>query len=203
MPDNAYANRLARSYLLAAQEIIGVTGTHGLLDLAGLSKYVDALPPDDLKHGFSFKAMSKLQQAFEDLYGSVGARGLLLRTGMQWLGSGLADFGAFNGLRDPAFQALARPARIHLGLTAVADVFTHFSDQKLHLELEPGQVRLVIENSAIPFKRSTGRPTCAAMEGLCQEVARWASNGYDYPVHETACMAAGAPACVIVVGSIR
>lgn len=201
VPDPLYLpNRFARYFLKATSEIIGHHGLDAILSLAQIDAYHDDLPPDTLDRDFSFAHMAQLNQALEDMYGVRGGRGMAQRIGRAWLGHGLTSFGALGGIDDPAFRALDRTHRAHLSLLALADVFTRFSDQHCRIEERPETFHFVVQPCAIAHGRRSDHPVCAAMLGLLQETLRWSSNGYDFPLQESACQASGDPACIFIAG---
>lgn len=195
-----YPNRMARFFFLAMEEVIGTHGLSAVATMAGLDAYADSLPPDTLAREFDFAYVAALSQALDDMYGVRGGRGMAERIGRTWLAKGMQRFGALAGIDDPAFRALALPDRCKLGLQALADVFTIFTDQHCHLEDDDEHVyRFVVTNSPMAWGRQADKPVCQVLVGLIAELMRWVSNGYVYAVQEVSCTAVGAPACVFTV----
>jgi len=191
--------RFARAFFLATDEIIGRHGLDAVLSLAGLERFHDALPPDTLERSFSFAEMAAFNRALEEMYGIRGGRGMAQRIGRAWVAQGFINFGAFAGMRDPAFRALPRPARLELGLLALAHVFNQFSDQQCAVSRTNESYHLTVDPCAFAWERRAEKPVCAAFVGLVQETASLASGGYEYGVQEIQCRATGADACVFTV----
>ncbi len=194
-----YPNRLARYYFLAMQDVMGYSGLNMVLSLAGQDNYIGHFPPDNLAAQFDFASMAAIQQALEEMYGPRGGRGIALRIGRACFSQGMKNFGALAGMGDPAFRALPREERCSLGLRALADIFTTFSDQRSNVMDDESGSHFVVEVSPMAWGRMADKPVCHALVGILQECLRWASNGHEYIVHETACRACGAEACVFSI----
>lgn len=190
-----YPNRFVIYLLQAMAEVMGQHGLDETLALAG----VQHAPPDTLDREFSFERIAALNTALDDLYGLRGGRGMALRAGRAWFAQGMKSFGALSGIGDPAFRRLPVDDRLRLALQAQAEVFTRFSDQYSRLEVTPGAYRFIAEASPFAWGLQAEKPICHPLVGLLQECARWASNGRDYTVRETHCIASGDKACVIVI----
>lgn len=195
-PRLTYANRLARHLFLATADVMGATGLNQVLALAQLDAYVDKLPADDLARGVSFESLAAFHRALEETYGARGGRGMALRIGRAAFSLGMKRFGVMAGIADPAFRALPADERSRLALEALAHIYNHFSDQHLTVEAEATHFRVIAAPSAAAWGRSSDKPVCHSLAGILQECLRWASNGREFAVVETACQACGAPACI-------
>ncbi len=194
-----YPNRIARWFLLATEDVMGKHGLSAVLSLAGLETYIDHLPPDTLARQFDFAYMAALNQAFEDMYGTRGGRGMALRIGRASVSQGMKNFGALAGMADPAFQSLPLEKRQRMGLDALAAVFTRFSDQGSTITDMGDAYHFIVETSPMAWGRSADKPVCHALAGIIQEGLSWASAGYEYHVQEIACRATGSDSCVFKV----
>jgi predicted hydrocarbon binding protein len=195
-----YPNRIARAYFLALEEVMGKHGVDATLEIASLNGFVGRLPTDTLERTVDFAALSALNLALDEMYGVRGGRGMALRAGRAWLVKGMNSFGALSGIGDPAFRALAVEERVRLGLRALANAFTHFSDQRSRLEETPQAFRFIVDYSPTAWMRETDKPVCHPLVGLLQETVRWAANGRDYTVREVECRACGrSSSCIFLV----
>lgn len=197
-----YPNRIARYFFLAMEDVMGQNGLNVVLSLAGLDVYLDRLPPDNLAGEFDFAAMSAIQEALEEMYGPRGGRGMALRIGRASFSQGMRTFGALAGMNDPAFRALPRDSRCRLGLMALANVYSSFSDQESSFAEDTQSYRFIVENSPMAWGRTADKPVCHALVGCLQECMRWISNGYEYYVSETACHACGNEMCEFVIHKV-
>jgi predicted hydrocarbon binding protein len=191
-----YPNRLARSFFLAMDDVMGRHGLSALLQLAGLEQFEAHIPPNDMERAFDFAYISALNLGLEEMYGQRGGRGMALRIGSAAFAQGFKNFGAMRGMSDPAFRALPMQDRIQLGLTALASVLSHFTDQTSHLVVEDNSYVFTCEYCPFAWGRVSDKPVCHAMVGIIQECLRLASNGYEFYVREVACRACGDDACV-------
>lgn len=194
-----YPNRFARYFFLAIEDVMGQGGLNMLLNLAGLGRYVEEPPLDDLNRAFDFAEMAALQLGLEEMYGPRGGRGMALRIGRASFSMGLRHFGALRGVATPAFRRLPLDQRCQLGLEALAAVFTNFSDQRSSAGDNGNAYYFQAEISPMAWGRTSDKPVCHALVGIVQECMRWASNGFEYYVHETECRACGAERCVFSI----
>ncbi len=190
-----YPNRLARYFVLAMEDVMGKSGVGMVLNMAN----VEHMPPDTLAREFDFAWMAALNMALEEMYGPRGGRGLALRIGRSCFAQGMKTFGAMAGVSDSAFKALPLEARCRLGLTALADIFTNFSDQKTTFSENDRSYQMVVEVSPMAWGRTADKPVCHALVGILQESLRWISNGHEFYVSETQCRATGSDSCVFAV----
>jgi predicted hydrocarbon binding protein len=194
-----YPNRIARYFFQAMEDVMGQNGLNVVLSLAGLEAYIGHPPPDNLAGEFDFTAMAAIQEALEEMYGARGGRGMALRIGRASFSQGMRTFGALAGVDTPAFRALPRDARGRLGLMALANVYSSFTDQQSSVEEDASTYRFVVENSPMAWGRMSDKPVCHALVGTLQECMRWIANGYEYYVYESACHACGSETCVFTI----
>lgn len=187
-----YPNKFARITIEAMEEIMGKTGLDAILQTAKLPELIDNYPPDNLEKGFDFADFTALNIALEEKYNPRGGRGLALRVGRATFAEGLRSFGALAGVEDLAFKVLPLNAKLKIGVSALADIFSQFSDQISHVH-EEGTDRIVFTLQRCPmcWKRVADRPVCYIGQGLLQEALSWVSGGHEFKVEMTKCMAKG------------
>lgn len=194
-----YPNKIARIYLQAMEEVMGKNGLNAILNMANLKELIDNYPPDNLERQFDFADYSALNGALEEMYGARGGRGLAQRAGRASFAQGLRNFGALAGAGDLAFKVLPLPAKLKLGIPAMAKVFSAVSDQKSTVEETADEFLYIMRPCPVCYGRKSDKPMCYAGVGLLQEGLRWVSGGHEFKVYETKCIAAGDDACVLVV----
>jgi len=194
-----YPNKIARIYIAAMEEVMGKNGLNAILNLAGLSNYIDNYPPDNLERQFDFADFTALNVALEDMYGPRGGRGLALRAGRACFSQGLKNFGALAGVGDLAFKVLPLGAKLKMGLPAMATIFTNFSDQTSEVQEHDDHYTYTIKKCPVCWGRKVDKPVCHAAVGLLQEGLRWVSGGHEFRVVQTQCHAAGDENCVFVI----
>lgn len=186
-----YPNKFARIYIMAMEEIMGKGGLNAILNLANLANYIGNYPPDNLEKEFDFVSFTALQVALEEMYGPRGGRGLALRAGRATFAEGLKGFGALAGVGDLAFKVLPLPQKLKIGLPAMANILTQFSDQISRVHEEEDKFVYTLERCPMCWKRKADRPVCYAGQGLLQEGLRWVSGGHEFKVDMATCIAKG------------
>lgn len=184
-----YPNKFARIYLDAMEEIMGKNGLNAILNLAGLAELIGNYPPDNLEKAYDFAYYTALQVALEDMYGPRGGRGLALRAGRASFAEGLRGFGALAGVGDLAFKVLPLAAKLKIGLPAMANILTQFSDQISNVYEEGDHYVYTLERCPMCWKREADKPVCYAGQGLLQEGLRWVSGGHEFKVDMATCIA--------------
>ena len=188
-----YPNKFARIFIEAMEEIMGPNGLKAILNLAGLQQFIDNPPPDNLQKQFDFVDFTALNVALEEMYGPRGGRGLALRAGRATFAEGLRGFGALAGVGDLAFKVLPLGAKLKIGVPAMANIFSQFSDQISNV-FEEGDDRIIYTLERCPMcwgRAKTDRPVCFAGQGLLQEGLRWVSGGHEFKVDMATCIAKG------------
>jgi hypothetical protein len=195
-----YPNRFGLILLNGLEEIMGRNGLNAILNLAGLSQFIDSPPADSMEKKFDFAYISALNQALEDMYGPRGGRGLQRRLGRVLFTEGLASFGALVGASDLAFRVLPLQARLKAGLPAIAQVFESLSDQRSRVE-DPGGDHYVyiIERCSMCWGREVERPGGHIASGIIEEALRWVSGGNTFRVDQVSCMSMGDEKCKFLV----
>ena len=190
-----YPNKMARLALVAIEDVMGKNGLNAILNLAGLSHLLDNYPPNNLERQFDFADFSAINGALEEMYGPRGGRGLALRAGRAVFSEGLRNFGALAGAGDLAFKVLPLSAKLHIGLPAMAKIFSSTSDQLSKVEERSDQFFYTIHRCPVCWGRKVDRPACFMAVGLLQEGLKWVSGGREFKVIQTTCHAAGDENC--------
>lgn len=186
-----YPNKFARITIEALEEVMGKNGLNAILHLAGLSELINNYPPDNLEKEFDFAYFTALCIALEEMYGPRGGRGLALRAGRATFADALRGFGALAGVGDLAFKVLPLAAKLKIGLPAMANIFTQFSDQVSNVHEEGDRYIYTLERCPMCWNRKADRPVCYVGQGLLQEGLRWVSGGHEFKVDLAACIAKG------------
>ncbi len=186
-----YPNKFARITFNALEAVMGKNGFHAILHLAGLSEYINNYPPDNLEKEFDFAYFTALCVALEEMYGPRGGRGLALRAGRATFADALRGFGALAGVGDLAFKVLPLAAKLKIGLPAMANIFTQFSDQISNVHDEDDKYIYTLERCPMCWNRKADRPVCYVGQGLLQEGLRWVSGGHEFKVDMATCIAKG------------
>jgi predicted hydrocarbon binding protein len=190
---------MGRMLLLALEDVMGHNGVSAVLNLAKLRHRVNNYPTDTLELGFSFCELSAILQALEDMYGPRGGRHLAIRAGRAGFKYGLRDFGSMLGLADLAFRLLPLSMKLRVGISAMADTFNNFTDQRVHMEEEADRFLYVIGRCPVCWGRRADKPICHAATGLLQELVFWVSGGQRVDIQEMSCIATGDASCTFAI----
>ncbi|MBL8161687.1 MAG: 4-vinyl reductase [Anaerolineae bacterium] len=187
-----YPNKFARIFLDAMEEVMGKNGLNAVLHLATLDELIGNYPQDNLEKAFDFADFTALCVALEEMYGPRGGRGLALRVGRTLFADALRGFGALAGVGDLAFKVLPLSAKLKVGVPAMANIFSQFSDQVSNV-YEEGDDRIIytLERCPMCWGRKTDRAVCYVGQGLLQEGLRWVSGGREFKVDLSTCIGKG------------
>ncbi|OQX65575.1 MAG: 4-vinyl reductase [Anaerolinea sp. 4484_236] len=195
-----YPNKFGLITIKALEDVMGRNGLNAILNLAGLNKYADEYPPDNLDKGFDFLELSALGVALEEMYGPRGGRGLALRAGRATFSDALKDFGALAGAGDLAFKVLPLQAKLRIGIPAVAKIFSQVSDQLSTVEEKESEFIYTIHKCPVCWGRQgVDKPVCFIATGLLQEALKWVSGGNEFRVNESRCHAMGDEVCEFII----
>jgi predicted hydrocarbon binding protein len=191
-----YPNKIGRIYLMAMEEVMGTNGIKAVLNLAKAPELIGNYPPNNLAREFDFADFGAIGAAIEEMYGPRGGRGLALRAGRASFAQGLSEFGSVIGASELAFKVIPLNTKVKVGLKAMAETFSKFSDQATEVEEADDHFVYTIKNCPVCWGRTSDRNICYGAVGILQEGLRWVSGGKDFRVEEIECYATGQPNCV-------
>jgi predicted hydrocarbon binding protein len=194
-----YPNRWARIVLTSAEEIVGKQGVAALLNMAGMSEYIDNYPPNNMKKEFSFDELGRLQQAFWDMYGSRGARVFATRAGEQSFNDGLASFGSVARAAQIAMKIGSLEKRMSVGLAFFAKFFNTVSDQRVSVDENETEWHWNLERCPMCTGRTADQPVCHLAVGVLRAAFAWGSDGHHFRITPTACQAMGDEVGIIAI----
>ena len=202
MPESSgfyYPNRIARSFFVAMDEVLGTQGCKSVLEAADLNGYINNYPPDNMDMQFDFADLAAINIGLEHLYGTRGGLGFAMSIGQIAFSNGLRRFGAMRGIAHPAFKSLPLEKQIDFGLRGLASIFTNFSDQETEIENDGEGYIVRVDTSPFAWGRQSERPVCHTLAGLIQESLKYTTSEHTCFVRETECRATGAEQCVFKV----
>ena len=195
-----YPNKMGLIALRSLEEVMGKNGLRTILKLAGLSRYADRYPSDNLQKEIDFAEISAIGRALESMYGSRGGRGLALKAGRAAFPDTLRQFGALVGVADLTSSVLPLQAKLRIGLNAFAQIYARLTDQRTGVEERGGDFIWTIYKCPYCWGRhGEQQPVCYTATGLLQESLHWLSGVREFRVQETACIAMGDPACTFLI----
>jgi hypothetical protein len=194
-----YPNKIARIAILALEDVMGKNGLNAILNLANLPQLMDNYPPDNLERGFDFADFSSINAALEELYGPRGGRGLALRAGRATFNEGLRNFGALAGVGDLAFRVLPLPAKLRIGVPAMARIFTQTSDQRSTATEYDDHFLYTIHKCPVCWGRTSDKPACFIATGLLMAGLKWVSGGLEFRVYQTTAHSCNDEVCDFII----
>lgn len=193
-----FTNALMRQAILAIGEVMGERGLKVVLRQAGLTRYVDELPANNLEQGVSTVEYATLNQAVEEFYGRAG-KGMLRRIGRASFRYGVEEQATLMGVAGTALKLMPQKTRIKFILTQTAKSLMDVNDETyIEVQETPEGFVLADFTCGVCCCRKAERPICHLYVGSISEAVRWAT-GQDYDVHEIECRAMGADACRFLV----
>lgn len=202
IPKSGYTlpNRLARTYLLALQEVMGQNGVGAILNLAGLEPWIANYPPGNWEREVDFADFSSIQRAVEEMYGPRGGGGLSRRAAWATYEALRKAIGLPAGAIEVGLRFLPLSRRLHYGMRALAWTAMQGSDQDIRMTESEDGLFFSIHRCPVCWGRQTEKPACHAAVGLIEQALRRMSGGHAFAVEEIRCTAAGDRACVVQVG---
>jgi hypothetical protein len=188
-------NKVARAYLEALEEVAGQTGVSAVLNVAGLSRWTESFPPDDLYREVDFATFASLSVALEQLYGPRGGRGQARRSGWAAFQGLLRSGGPLTGLGEILLGMLPMRTRLRLGMGGLSRLLSLMSDDTCSYEELDGGALFTIHRCPICWGRATSEPACHALLGLLEGGLRWLEDSASFQVTEVACIGCGDEFC--------
>ena len=202
MKENQYfnTNRYALVILNALEDILGKNGVNTILNLSNLSDLINNYPPDNTEKEFNFSDLAAINLAMENIYGLRGSRGLAQRAGRALFRDAYDRYSALAGIGDLAIKVLPMNTKVRIGLNALAKLYTNYSDQYTTVSEREDTFLYSIHRCPVCWGRSgENKPVCFLYVGLLQEGLRFISNGKEFRVYESKCIAIGDQVCEYVI----
>jgi predicted hydrocarbon binding protein len=201
-PDSVIVNGLVRQALVSAEEVMGANGLHAVLRAAGLERYIDNLPPNNMEPAIKTSDYARLNQAIEEFYGR-GGRGMLRRVGKASFQYGIREQASLMGIAGVALKILPEKQRIKIILNGVVNALKKSNPEVDAWVEESGDRIAYIEKScAICWGRQSDSPICHLYVGSIGEAVLFAT-GVEHEIIETDCLARGDTYCRFEVGPAR
>lgn len=191
-----YPNKLGRLYIKAIEETLGTEAMNVVQQLSGVPQE-HYPPPNNFAKAFDFAYLGAIGMAIETLYGIRGERAVGRQVGKTSFAGGLAEYGATVGVSDLAFKAIPLKIKLKIGLNAMAQTFSKFSDQVTEIEEMDDYFIYAIRLCPVCWGRSSESAVCYSAVSMVEAGLHWVSNGKSFRIEEVACRAMGHEACLI------
>jgi len=193
-----FTNALMRQAIMAIGQVMGQQGLKVVLREAGLERYVDELPPNDLEQDVSTVDYAALNQAVEEFYGRAG-KGMLQRIGRASFRYGVEEQATLMGVAGAAIKLMPQKTRIKFILTQMAKSLMDVNqDTTIEVQETPQGFVFADFSCGVCCCRKAEHPICHLYIGSISEAVKWAT-GQEYDVREIECRATGAEACRFLV----
>jgi len=188
--------------MVAAEEVAGKQGVNVVLREAGLERFVDNYPPNELKSSgqITFGDYAGFNAGLFNFFGRA-AKSMVLRIGRLSAKQGIDQQGAMFGIAALiASKLLPFPMQVKLGLEAMRDGFVKVFEQtgqaaRIEVEDRGDRIAYIDHQCANCAGKKSDAPMCWIHLGVIQEAVKW-QTGKEVEVKQTACRAMGDAACV-------
>ena len=188
---------MARIYLMSVERTIGEQAMQKVYDLAEVPAD-DRPPPNNYARQFDFVYMGAINTALGQMYGYRGEHALTTKAGHDSFTHGLAEYGPITGASDLALKAISLKIRMRIGLKAITETMTKFSDQTTTIEDGGDYFIYTIHRCPVCWGRQAEKPICYSSISLLDAGLRWISRGkHKFKLEEVACHAVGDKNCII------
>ncbi|MFB0536598.1 MAG: V4R domain-containing protein [Anaerolineae bacterium] len=187
-------NAMLRNLLEACAEVLGENGLKAVLNAAGLQRFIDNYPPNNMELGVTHADYGAVEQAVEDVVGPKGAKMMLTRIGRATFRYALEEQPAVLGLASVALKALPTATRMKVVLASLAKAATRDVNQPTDIEEHDDHFLFVVDECACRWRGEKDKPVCFVTVGVLHGALRWAT-GRRFNIEETSCIAMGHDAC--------
>ncbi len=183
------SSQIAQIMIEGMEEVVGAE------DLRGVFAYSQVISEPRL----SYRDVCQFQEAVEASFGPRGGRGVLCRSGRAAFKRFLPGFWAHLGMTNLQYRLMPTPARIKIGLRALAQAMAEMYDQEIEVEDTADLWTWRMKTCPHCYERQSRGPVCDFAVGVLQEYLSWTSSGRFYMVEEVECLSAGGQACTIQI----
>jgi len=197
--DLMLANTLMLQAIKAIEDVMGTQGLHAVLRSAGLGKFIDQPPANDLEPAINSTDYARLNSAIEDFYGR-GGRGMLKRVGRASFQYGIQEQAALMGVAGVALKVLPKKQRIKVILNGIGGAVKKTNPKNEYYvdDRVDNIIAYCVPTCSVCYGRHADSPVCHLLVGSVAEAIKWAT-GEEMEVRETLCIAKGDPYCRIEV----
>ncbi len=179
-----------------------------LLRQAGLSHYIDNVPPMDDSPSIAVEEYGRLLANIYDIFGPQAARPIFLVGGRLAAAELRRQRPAQFAVTSTALKFVSGTRRMQMMLDRLAEQGAeiygavhqvHDEDDALYLEIVQCPYCAEIARRSLEKNVPVSKPVCHIPVAIIDEMVEWAM-GEKHLVQEVACIAQGAPACRFRIG---
>jgi predicted hydrocarbon binding protein len=203
MEENRIPSMLLNILFEQVEEIMGRRSLIMLLRQAGLSQYIEQIPPMDNTPSITVSEYSELLANIYDIFGPRGSRPIYLRGGRLGAAELRKQRPAQFAVAGTALKLLPTNKRMQIILDRLAEqgedlygAAYHITEEKdaFFLEISDCHYCAAITRRSKEQHKPISRPVCLIPTAIIEEMVEWAAGG-KHQVEEVACIAQGAPSC--------
>ncbi len=196
------ADAYMRWALEAAEEVIGKKGLAIVLRDAGLERFINNYPPDELKFSgdITLGDYAALNAGLFNFFGRAG-KSMVIRIGRLSTLRAIKEQGKLFGVAAAvASKVLPLPAQLKIGVGNIQKGFRELwqsvgQDFRVRAEDRGDKLAYITETCSVCAGKQSDEPMCWLWNGVLQESTKWLT-GKEFEIREVECRAMGAPACV-------
>jgi predicted hydrocarbon binding protein len=189
-------DKLVHSYLIALEDLLGKHGVNTLLNLSGLSGWIDDYPSQENQSTVSYEDFTHIQVSLEDIYGERTGQNLSRR----------ASHASFVDVGASLLEFEETDLSVQEDLEKVKDVLNAFT--AIFDRSESGDVSWSGQDNELAIHFQTC-PNCVNRESngvICQACVGWIEGlfeligaGESIEIVESSCLAAGGSSCSFII----
>ncbi|MBN1642729.1 MAG: 4-vinyl reductase [Anaerolineae bacterium] len=194
-----WPSNMSHILLLALQDVLDARALDAVLDRAELPRHAEDLPLANPGARLSYRDISHVLQALEDVHGACEGKRLAIQVGRAGFRRGIGEFAALFGLADLDCRLLPLHIKLGAALDAMVNVLGDIAGHQVRVEGKVDCFLCTVEHCPACWSRRADAPCCHAVTGLLEGLVAWIGGEDRYRVQETACIAAGAASCRFVI----
>lgn len=208
MEEKRIPSMLLNILLTQVEEMMGRRSLIMLLSRAGLSEYIDNVPPMDDSPSITVDQYSRLLAEIYGIFGPRGARPIFSHGGRLGAAELRRQRPTQFAIAGTALKFLPTAKRMQIILAKLAEQGSEMYGAIYHLQeeedaffLEIGDCPYCSEIARQSQEKNTPilKPVCYIPAAIVEEMVQWIT-GEKHLVQEVACIAQGAPTCRFRVG---
>jgi predicted hydrocarbon binding protein len=200
--DMYQADAYMRWALEAAEEVVGKKGLAIVLRDAGLERFIDNYPPNELKFSgdITLGDYAALNAGLFNFFGRAG-KSMVIRIGRLSTLRAIKEQGKLFGVATAvASKLLPLPTQLKIGVGNIQKGFRELwqsagQDFRVRAEDRGDKLAYITETCSVCAGKQSDEPMCWLWNGVLQESTKWLT-GKEFEIREVECRAMGAPACV-------
>lgn len=184
------SDQMVQVVLEGVREVIDHDEISAVLASGGISNFDD-------QTDWTLVVFKAFLSGMEIRHGRLGLRGFAVRVGQASFPELVKAYGSDGGFEEPEYRLLPVRKRARVGLEKIAAIFNCACHLRVAVDSEPDAWVWTIADCPLCNDPQVESAVSHFMLGLLQAYFSWISGGKMFLIEEKACMADGAPSCII------